>query len=190
MRSSRILIIVAAIHLMPVVAWASFKPIRVLAPALLGLSCTQDGICIDDTTRLQEARSLKDEAVQFVNQRVGQLENVPRAIFCSTAECAKSFGFTQQGAYNVGTSGLVIGPRGWHKHFVRHELIHHLQNERLGIFNNWFFKPTWFLEGMAYSLSEDPRRPLPKPLETWRQEFESWYPTGGLEELWISAEKL
>ena len=190
MLTSGILIIVAAIHMMPVVAWAAFKPIRVVAPALLGLSCTLDDICIDDTTRLQEARSLKAEAVQFVNQRVGQLKNVPLAIFCSEAECAKSFGFTQQGAYNVGTFGLVIGPRGWDKHFVRHELIHHLQNERLGSLNNWFFKPTWFLEGMAYSLSEDPRRPLPKPLEAWRQEFEAWYPTVRPEELWTSGATL
>ena len=190
MRTSKLLIIVAAIHLTPVVAWAAFKPIRVVAPHLLGLSCTQDGICVDDLARLQEARTLKAEAVQFVNQRVGHLEDVPRAVFCSGIECAKSFGFTSQGAYNVGTFGLVIGPRGWHKHFVRHELIHHLQNERLGSLNNWFFKPTWFLEGMAYSLSEDPRRPLPQPMETWRQEFEAWYPTVRHEEIWTSAAKL
>lgn len=190
MRTSRILIVVVGLHLIPVVAWASFKPIRVVAPEILGLHCTEDGICIDDQTRLTEARHLKAEAVEFTNSRVGRLKNVPRAVFCSEAKCAKSFGFTSQGAFNVGTVGLVIGPRGWHNHFVRHELIHHLQNERLGSFNNWFFKPNWFLEGMAYSLSQDPRRPLPQPLEEWRRDFETWYLSIPHESIWIEAEKL
>jgi len=190
MRVSKLLVVVAAMHLMPVLAWASFKPTRVVAPELLGLYCTQDGICIDDINRIQEARELKNEAVRFVNDRIGRLDDVPQAVFCSGSACAKSFGFTLQGAYNVGTVGFVISPRGWHKHFVRHELIHHLQNERLGSLNNWFFKPNWFLEGMAYALSEDPRRPLPQPLEGWRQEFETWHQVAGPDELWAFAAKL
>ncbi|HMN79809.1 MAG TPA: hypothetical protein PKA20_07740 [Burkholderiaceae bacterium] len=175
---------------MPVVAWASFKPVRVIAPELLGLTCTQDGICIDDVSRLPEARELKAEAVRFVNDRVGRIESAPRAIFCSGYSCAESFGLSSQVAYSVGTFGLVIGPRGWHRHFVRHELIHHVQNERLGSLKNWFFTPDWFLEGMAYSLSEDPRRPLPEPLEGWRREFEHWYPAVGGERLWFAAGEL
>lgn len=190
MRTRRILLLVAAVHLLPVAAWASFKPIRVVAPQWLGLTCTQDGICIDDVQRLTEARALKAEAVAFVNERVGHIEQVPKAVFCSGPACAKSFGFTHQGAYNVGTAGLVIGPRGWHPHFVRHELIHHLQNERLGSLNNWFFKPHWFLEGMAYSLSEDPRRPLPQPLEGWRREFEAWWPGVAEGGVWAAAAAL
>lgn len=107
MRVSKLLVVVA-MHLMPVLAWASFKPTRVVAPELLGLYCTQDGICIDDIKRIQEARELKNEAVQFINDRIGRLDDVPRAVFCSSSACAKSFGFTLQGAYNVGTVGFVI----------------------------------------------------------------------------------
>ena len=190
MRPSKTLIIVAAFHLLPAIAWAAFKPVRVVAPELLGLSCTQDGVCIDDVERLQEARELKNEAMLYVNDRVGRINNGPRVVFCSGQACAKSYGFTHQGAYNVGTFGIVIGPRGWHKHYVRHELIHHLQNERLGSFNNWLFKPNWFLEGMAYSLSEDPRRPLSQPIEGWRKQFETWYPKVGQKTLWSSAAEL
>ena len=190
MRIRKSLIALAIVHLLPVAAWASFKPIRVLAPELFGLHCTNHGVCVDDPNRLTEAVALKTEAVIFVSTRVGAIENVPRTVFCSTAACAKAFGFTNQGAYNVGTAGLVIGPRGWHPYFVRHELIHHLQNERLGTLNAWLFKPNWFLEGMAYSLSEDPRRPLPQPLETWRRDFEAWYPAVGIQRVWLAAEAL
>ena len=190
MRIRKSLITLAIVHLLPVAAWASFKPIRVLAPELLGLHCTAQGVCVDDVTRLAEAVALKTDAVTFVATRVDVIANIPRAVFCSTAACAKAFGFTNQGAYNVGTFGLVVGPRGWHPYFVRHELIHHLQNERLGTLNAWLFKPNWFLEGMAYSLSEDPRRPLPEPLEGWRHDFEAWYPAVGRQKIWHAAEAL
>jgi hypothetical protein len=190
MRIRKVLVAIGLVHLLPAAAWASFKPVRVLAPELLGLHCTQQGICVDDVSRLTEAAALKAEAVTFVSARVGELENIPRMIFCSGAACAKAFGFTHQGAYNVGTFGLVVGPRGWLPYFVRHELIHHLQNERLGSLNAWFFKPTWFLEGMAYSLSDDPRRPLPGPLQDWRSSFETWYSEVGHHKLWQAASAL
>ena len=190
MRTRRLVLAALVLHVIPAAAWAAFKPVRVLAPELLGLQCVTQGVCVDDLSRLGEAVALKAEAVAFVNQHVGQIQAVPRAVFCSTSECAKSYGFTNQGAYNVGTYGLVVSPRGWQPYFVRHELIHHLQNERLGSLNAWLFKPNWFLEGMAYSLSQDPRRPLPEPLEGWRTRFEKWYPAVGMESVWQAASAL
>ncbi len=111
-------------------------------------------------------------------------------IFCSGRACSKSFGFTYDGAYNVGTFGLAISYRGWHPYFVRHELIHHLQNERLGSLNAWLFKPNWFKEGMAYSLSQDPRRPLPEALESYRTTYEAWAKGIALQDIWAEAEHL
>lgn len=174
----------------PFAAWAFFKPVRVLAPELLGLSCTAQGVCVDDPARLAEAVALKQEAVDFVQNRIGALHAVPRAIFCASAPCAKAFGFTSNAAYNVGTLGLVVSPRGWHPYYLRHELIHHLQNERLGSLNAWWFKPAWFVEGMAYSLSEDPRHPLPAPLEGYRVDFDAWARQFGTGDLWVQAERL
>jgi len=54
----------------------------------------------------------------------------------------------------------------------------------------WLAKPVWFREGMAYSLSRDPRRPLPPPLEGYRQEFETWYQQVGPGKLWQEAKDL
>ena len=190
MRSQTLFVTALFLHVVPVVAWAAFKPVRVLAPELLGLHCGAQGVCVDEVARLDEAVSLRDQAISFVDQHVGRIVHAPRVVFCSTNQCSKAYGFTSQGAYNVGTYGVVVSHRGWHPYFVRHELIHHLQNERLGSLNAWFFKPNWFLEGMAYSLSEDPRRPLPEPLESWRARFEQWYPTVGPAGVWRAAAAL
>jgi hypothetical protein len=79
---------------------------------------------------------------------------------------------------------------GWAPYYVRHELIHHVQNERLGSLRTWLFKPAWFVEGMAYSISEDPRSPLPARFEVYRSQFDAWYRAVGTEGLWSAAEAL
>lgn len=187
-RLSRLTLALAIAHLLPVVAWAAFKPVRVLAPELLGLHCAPSGVCVDDVARLAEAERLRDEALAFVGQRVGTIAQPPRTIFCSTLACSQSFGFTRDAAYNVGTFGQVISHRGWQPHFVRHELIHHLQNERLGTWNAWLLKPSWLIEGMAYALSEDPRQPLPQPLQGWRTSFAQWRAATRGQDLWLAAQ--
>src|SRR5258708_29712101 len=165
---------------LPFAAWAFAKPVRVLAPELQGLTCER-GLCVDDVSRRAEAARLYADALGYVQGSVGVLESPPRAVFCSTLACSRKFGFTHQNAYTVGTFAIVIGDRGWRPFFVRHELIHHLQNQHLGSLRNWLLKPVWFREGMAYSLSADPRRPLPEPLEGYRSAFDAWYRQVGVE---------
>lgn len=173
----------------PVAAWAFIKPVRVLAPGFAGVTC-YGKICVDDPAHLPEATALYDEAVRFVQLDIGELRTLPRAVFCFTQACSQAFGATSPTAYNVGTFAVVIGNRGWKPYFVRHELIHHLQSERLGSLRNWLFKPVWFREGMAYSMSEDPRRPLPEPLQGYRSQFENWLQRVGRAQLWSEAERL
>jgi hypothetical protein len=49
MRISKITIAaVLFVLLVPAAAWAAFKPIRVIAPALLGLHCAESGVCVED----------------------------------------------------------------------------------------------------------------------------------------------
>jgi hypothetical protein len=185
-------IVLAVAASLPAITWATFKPIRVLAPQWVGLTCTGQNVCVDDVAKLPDALALREEALSFVATRVDRIGNVPRFVFCSQQACARSFGFSPyQGAYHVGTSGVVIGPLGWRPFFVRHELIHHVQMENIGSMHALLFTPTWFIEGMAYSLSEDPRRPLPEPLEGWRNQFEAWYPAQQKkEEFWGVARAL
>jgi len=174
---------------LPFAAWAFVKQVRTLAPELAGVHC-YGRICTDEASRLPEATRLFEEAVTYVQGNVAPIEELPRAIFCATPECSRSFGFSSQIAYTFGTHGVVISHGGWRPHFVRHELIHHVQNEHLGSLRNWLLKPTWFREGMAYSLSGDPRKRLPEPLQGYRAEFDLWYGRVGRARLWAEAERL
>jgi hypothetical protein len=173
----------------PIAAWAIYKPIRVFAPRWVGdVDCVDKDICLEDPARFQGAAELYRSASDFVERTVGPFRKPPRLIFCSTEKCIRSFGF-ESTAGALGRWGIVIGPRGWADYYVRHEMIHHRQSEELGLLSP-FSDPEWLIEGMAYSLSEDPRRPLSGRWEGTRTEFEAWYrgvPDG---RLWEEARKV
>lgn len=83
----------------------------------------------------------------------------------------------------------MYAPRAWQGHFVRHELIHVLQAQRLGLARRLLL-PTWFVEGMAYALSEDPRHPLAEPWEAHRTRFNTWFQGIKADRLWQAARTL
>lgn len=182
-------LLLIGMFLIPATAWAFIKPVRVVAPELAGVSCSREFICTDDTSRYQEAVALYDEALHFVNSSVGAIENKPRVTFCSTETCFQFFGLGKRSAATIGTFGIVISPRAWKPYYVRHEMIHHLQNERLGLVKVWR-DPQWFVEGMAYALSEDPRPKLSEPFEQYRSQFNVWYKQVGKTQLWTKARNL
>ena len=110
-------------------------------------------------------------------------------VFCSTAACYNSFGVSAATARTVGGFCIVIGPQGWKPFYARHELIHRLQWQQLGVIQ-MYRKPKWFIEGMAYSLSDDPRPTLVEPWQSFRSQFSAWYIKVGKGQLWTEAEKL
>lgn len=182
-------IILLSILLSPVVAWALYKPMRVLSPELNGITCINKEICIEEKEKTNKATSLYNNALSYVNSSVGQIKKNPRVTFCSSELCYQSFGFRAPAkATTVGISGIVISPRGWNMHFMRHEMIHHLQSERLGVVQQ-YLKPEWFKEGMAYSLSQEPRK-LTEPWNTYQIKFESWLANINNKSFWEEAEKL
>lgn len=174
----------------PFAAWAFLKPVRVLAPELNGVSCLSDTICIDDASRYDVASNLYESARQFVENAVGPMEHKPRVIFCSTDGCFQAFGLGRRSAAAIGTVAIVVSPRAWQPHYVRHEMLHHVQKERLGSLKVWLFSPEWFVEGMAYSLSEDPRPVLSEPWQQDRIKFEAWFREVGKDRLWEEAANL
>ena len=171
--------ILASLALLVVLAACDTRNARVLSPEANGLTCTSATICIEDPARLPEAQALYAEAATFVQTRISPFRTPPRVLFCSTESCFAQFTDPAPRAVNLGTFGIVIGPRGWLDYTVRHEMIHHVQNERFGVLRASNRLPRWFIEGMAYSLSGDPRRPLPRPeLEDWRTRFDTWIAAG------------
>lgn len=173
----------------PLAAWAVVKPVRVAAPALVGLHCPAQGLCVDDEARRPEAERLYAEAMAFVSERVGAVDGRPRFVFCSTEACAETFGLGERSAVTLGTTGTVIGPRAWKPYYIRHELIHQLQAQEIGTLR-LLLKPSWFSEGMAYALSEDPRPELMAPFQDDRARFQRWYADVGKAALWQRARSL
>lgn len=150
------------------------------------MTCISETLCLDQPARVAEALELYRQASQFVNTSVGVIENNPRVVFCSTDSCAQSFDLGWRAGMTIGRLGIVIGARGWKSFCLRHEMIHHLQNEKLGALTAWT-KPAWFREGMAYALSQDPRLQLAEPLEGYRVRFQQWYAEVGEDRLWSAA---
>lgn len=194
MRNSRsktrrlLLIGLIAVSLIPVATVATPSPLRAFAPGLFGLVC-EDRVCVDDARRLAEAQELVRSARADVTQKLGAPHTLPLALFCSSEACFGTFGRRRSTAVTFGGKAILIGPRGWAAHFVRHELIHVAQYEKLGTLRAWR-GTKWINEGMAYSLSEDPRRPLPAELEAWRTQYEGSLGGERGEALWARVEAL
>ncbi len=168
-----ILIGMFSIAILPISALALVKSLRVVVPQIVsGVHC-YDRVCTDDKGRLAEAQALYSTAITQTAEKVGAFRSQPTIVFCSTARCQDGFGLGAKAACTIGTFGTAVSPRGWKQFFITHELIHYRQNEELGILTV-LRKPSWLIEGMAYSLSDDPRRLLTQPFESWRVKFEDW----------------
>lgn len=178
----------AAAALVPLVAVAYAMPDRVVH-LVAGVSCVQGTVCVDDSSRISEAEALYGEALSFVSGSIGPLNEKPLVVFCSTESCYHAFGFSNATAKSVGGFAIVISPRGWKSYIIRHEMIHRLQVQELGAIR-MYLEPEWFVEGMAYALSGDPRSPLAEPFESFRSRFASWNVVRGNEKLWEQARKL
>ncbi|MBN3817985.1 hypothetical protein G3N57_15815 [Paraburkholderia sp. Se-20369] len=184
------LVIAAAASLviaLPFAAFAFVKPLRVVAPALVpGVTCPTQDICIDDPAKLDGARQLYRDGQARAEAAVGHFRGTPRVVFCATRACADAFGLGPRAAAAVGNLGVVVAPRGWQTFFLAHELIHIRQAKVLGNVAV-ATRPRWLIEGMAYSLSGDPRHPLTEPFESWRTQFDAWDATLGARSLWDAA---
>ncbi len=175
---------------LPVALWEFYKPMRVLAPELNGLICINEKICIDDIRKAEDAELLYLESASLTNNAIGDFNHNPRTIFCTTEECYRSFGFQSPSvAHAVGTSGVVISPRGWSNTKIIHEFVHHIQAERIGVIS-MLFKPDWLIEGMAYYISNDIMHNVPQRYIEAKIRFEKWYIEIGNEKMWETAKNL
>lgn len=173
----------------PTLAWFLVKPTRVLAPQAFGLICPDTVVCVESHHQLAQATALYRDAVKFVQAKVGPLQGEPTVVFCTTQVCADHFGLGLRSAVTLGTAGTVIGPRAWTPYYVRHELIHHLQGQQFGVLRRMLM-PSWLIEGMAYSLSQDPRNTLAEPWQQYRTQFDQWLAKVGPSRMWQEASRL
>ena len=156
--------------------------------AISGATCVRS-VCTDDMALAPKADQLYEDGLLFVRTKIAPLRARPLTVFCSSPRCYQAFGFSNASAKSVGKSLIVLGPNAWKPFYVRHELIHQAQAQQLGIIR-MMTEPIWFVEGMAFSMSEDPRRPLIDPFEDYRAKFDAWHGSIGTDDLWGAAKKL
>lgn len=157
----------------------SVKSVRILVPQVFGLKCVSETLCIDEVGRLDEVIALLADAKSFVNEELGGIQTDPTVLFCSTDECFDRFSEpTVSAQYFWGARTILLGG-DWEPFILRHELIHHWQNDNFGGPSEALRLPMWFLEGMAYTLSGDPRDVIPNPqAQAQREQFVRWQSGG------------
>lgn len=172
----------------PLVAWAAFKPVRILAPGLNGVTCTAR-ICVEDPSRLAEAAGLQRNAMAEVARKLLPLEQAPLTVFCSTRECYRSFGGGMERGATLFDWGVILPPESWVAHIVEHEYIHMLQAQQLGLLGRQW-TPEWFKEGMPFLVSDPPADDLPVYARPLVARYRAWEQRVGRGNVWKEAADL
>ena len=182
-RRARLLALLALLAmLMPPLAWAVVKPLRVLAPEWNGVTCA-GAVCVDRPQRLAEAQALYETAHGAVAARLAPLRGRPVAVFCSTRACYHAFGGGMERGMALLDLGIILAPESWVPHIVEHELIHMLQAERIGLYRR-MRAPAWYVEGMAFTLSEPPDDDLPAYARPLVADYGAWEARVGRAGVW------
>lgn len=169
----------------PVAAWATFKPVRILSPALNGVTCL-GRVCVEDPSRLGQATELQRRAVAEVARKLLPLEEFPLTVFCSTRECYRSFGGGMERGATLFDWGVILPPESWVAHIVEHEYIHMLQAQQLGLLGRER-TPAWFKEGMPFLVSNPPDHDLPAYARPYVASYEAWERRVGRRNAWTAA---
>jgi hypothetical protein len=172
----------------PALAWAVFKPVRILAPTLNGVTCVGQ-VCVEDPSRLAQAQRLQHDAVAAVARKLAPLEQAPLTVFCSTRQCYQSFGGGMERGATLFDWGVILPPESWVAHIVEHEYIHMLQAQQLGLLGRQQ-TPEWFKEGMPFLLSEPPGYDLPEYALPLVAQYQAWEQRIGRKNVWSAADGL
>lgn len=183
MKRHRILLLAAFLLAasVPISAWAFFKPIRIVAPQLNGVTCV-GAICVDSMATLPAAMQLHSDAMSNVAEKLRPLKSPPLAVFCSTRSCYESFGGVGRGI-TVFHLGVVIPPESWQTYIVEHEFIHMLQAQELGLLGRER-TPLWFKEGMPFFISDPPPFDLPDYAKPLVEQYAAWEQRVGRDNVW------
>ena len=183
-----VFVVLAMVAAMPAIAWATFKPVRILAPALNGVTCV-DRVCVEQPQRLAEARTLQQSAVGAVGRKLLPLQEVPLTVFCSSRDCYRSFGGGMERGATLFDWGVILPPESWVAHIVEHEYIHMLQAQELGLLGRQR-TPEWFREGMPFLVSQPPDHDLPAYARPLAHRYQAWEARVGRGNAWQAVRRL
>ena len=173
---------------MPAITWATFKPVRILAPTLNDVTCV-GRVCVQETSKLALAQRLQNNAIEAVGQKLLPLEQAPLTVFCSTRQCYQSFGGGMERGAAILNWDVILPPESWVAHIVEHEYIHMLQAQQLGLLGREK-TPLWFKEGMPFLISAPPAYDLPAYALPLVAQYQAWEQREGRRNAWRKAKDL
>jgi len=104
----------------------------------------------------QRVLELVAESEQRLSHYYGTVTSAPKLFFCSTEMCFKSFGGSTNRAKSFGDYGSLFSPRGISVPIMSHEWSHVELYSRIGSVWVMWRVPSWFDEGLAVAVSEEP----------------------------------
>ena len=138
-------------------------PQRAFAPTLYGLTEIAPNVFTDDLCEKAKWLEMCEKANSRVTRFYGKLEASPRYILCSHMECEHIFGKNGAIAQSYGWSLVHVPPKALEGEDVgvallAHERVHAELLYRWGASALWDQRiPSWFNEGLATFVSQDPR---------------------------------
>jgi hypothetical protein len=139
---------------------STIRSTKLLLPSWFGFSEISEGVYVDDQmspAQRQEFLKTLSLSKQRVSVFFGSIEASSKVFACSTEECFVSHGGVTAKGKAYGDSMLLLSPRGLDAVIASHELTHIELHGRVGAFRSWRAIPSWFDEGLAVLVSEDPR---------------------------------
>lgn len=135
------------------------RAIKLLAPTWFGMQRIANHVYVDKATtapQRDEILTIVSQAHDRVGRYYGAINCQPNLFFCSTEKSFQSFGGSRQTGATFWTAASLFSPRGQSSAIVAHEWSHAELHTRIG-FWNWLGVPQWFDEGLAVTVSEEPR---------------------------------
>ncbi|MEO8247766.1 MAG: hypothetical protein ABI589_00200 [Burkholderiales bacterium] len=138
----------------------SIRAAKLHAPGWFGFEEVAPNIYVDtpmppvqQKQRVASVATAKQRVAAFFGSALSQ----PEVFACSTEPCYRSFGGTSDKGRAYGGSMLLLSPRGLDPVIAAHELTHIELRHRIGMLRSWRALPSWFDEGLAVLVSDDPR---------------------------------
>ena len=134
-----------------------------MPPTTLGMEEVAPKVFVNkEMSILQRSEFLKTviEARNKITKFYGGIISEPQILACSSEECFVRIGGRQQRGLHLGKSKILISPRGLTIPILTHELSHAEFSTRMEARMDGVFGipsiPTWFDEGLAVAVSEEP----------------------------------
>jgi hypothetical protein len=131
-----------------------------LVPSWSGFEKIADHVWVDNQMpppQREEFIDILNSARQRARHFIGDLQGNANIFACSTEACYRDAGGGSSKGIALGDAALLLSPRGLDVVILCHELVHIELHHRIGVLRSANTIPSWFDEGLAVLISEDPR---------------------------------